>query len=204
MTYAELFTSIDERWARALDTLPKFKLARPRRSDFEALVRSIVFQQLAGKAAASIYDRLAAAVQLDPSSVARARMTTLRNAGLSEAKAKAIKGLARAADSGELDLPALRRAGDDDVEHALTALHGVGPWTAHMYLIFHLRRPDVWPTGDYGVRVGFRTLFELDELPTPRALIALGEPYRPHRSAVAWYCWRTVENGRAPAPRSGS
>jgi DNA-3-methyladenine glycosylase II len=62
----------------------------------------------------------------------------------------------------------------------------------------------VWPTGDYGVRVGYKTLFDLAELPTPRALLALGEPYRPHRSAVAWYCWRAVENGRAPAPRSGS
>jgi 3-methyladenine DNA glycosylase/8-oxoguanine DNA glycosylase len=72
-----------------------------------------------------------------------------------------------------------------------------------MYLIFHLRRPDVWPTGDYGVRQGFKAIFGLAELPAPRALAALGEPYRPYRSALAWHCWRALENGRA-IPRSGS
>ncbi|MFN2615167.1 MAG: DNA-3-methyladenine glycosylase, partial [Actinomycetota bacterium] len=123
---------------------------------------------------------------------------------LSEAKAAAIQTLARAVTTGTLDLDALRRAPDDVVERALCELRGIGPWTAHMFLIFHLRRPDVWPIGDYGVRQGFKSIFGLAELPTPRALGALGEPYRPHRSAVAWYCWRAVERGRAPVPRSNS
>lgn len=186
---------VDSRWAGVVEAVGPFRIARPQRTDFQALARSIVFQQLAGKAAASIYGKLERAFggSLDPASVARARMPKLRGAGLSEAKATTVRGLARAVDSGELDLPRLRRAPDEEVERALCGLRGIGPWTAHMYLVFHLRRPDVWPTGDYGVRQGFRAIFGLGELPSPRRLYEMGEPYRPYRTTVAWYCWRILD-----------
>jgi 3-methyladenine DNA glycosylase/8-oxoguanine DNA glycosylase len=91
---------------------------------------------------------------------------------------------------------------DDDVEAALTTVLGIGQWTAHMFCMFTLARPDVWPVGDYGVRAGWSLLHGDDELIAPRALAELGERFRPHRSAVAWYCWRAVEDARSsPQPR---
>ncbi len=199
---ARHLVTVDPRWEAVLAEHGPFRVPRTRRSSFEALARSIVYQQLAGKAAASIYARVVASfggTTLDASAVARARMPALRAAGLSEAKAVALQGLARAVVSGGLDLDRLRRSPDDEVERALCELRGIGPWTAHMFLIFHLRRPDIWPTGDYGVRQGFRKIFALPELPKPKELAGLGEPYRPYRSAVAWYCWRALDNGNGSA-----
>lgn len=192
---AEHLARVDPRWRRVIERHGPFRVAHPRRSDFEAIARMIVFQQLSGRAASSIHDRLVGAFggTLDPAAVARARVRKLRAAGLSAAKATAIRSLARVVASEGLDFRALRRRSDDEIERTLSALPGIGPWTAHMYLLFHLRRPDVWPTGDYGVRKGFQMVLGLGALPSARELAAHGEPYRPHRSAVAWYCWRALD-----------
>jgi 3-methyladenine DNA glycosylase/8-oxoguanine DNA glycosylase len=115
-----------------------------------------------------------------------------RAAGLSRAKTDAIRDLAAHVLAGDVDLVRAGRMQDDDVVAMLTKVRGVGPWTAQMFLIFDLHRLDVWPTGDYAVRVGYGRAFGLDETPTPRELAELGEAFRPYRTIAAWYCWRSV------------
>jgi 3-methyladenine DNA glycosylase/8-oxoguanine DNA glycosylase len=128
-----------------------------------------------------------------PLSVLRADELLLRGAGLSAAKLRAIRDLAEKVSSGEVPVDDLERLPDDEVVERLTRVRGIGVWTAQMYLMFRLRRPDVWPTGDLGVRAGFARMHGLDAYPTAKELHALGEPYRPWRSAVAWYCYRALE-----------
>lgn len=162
---------------------------------FEAVARAIAYQQLAGKAAASIWGRVRALCDgaFDPATVLALPVEALRGAGLSAAKAEAIRDLAVRCESGQIRFDRVGRMPDDEVVAMLTQAKGVGPWTAHMFLLFDLHRLDVWPTGDYGVRVGFARAFGLPEPPPPRALDELGEPFRPYRSVVAWYCWRAVD-----------
>jgi 3-methyladenine DNA glycosylase/8-oxoguanine DNA glycosylase len=162
---------------------------------FEALARSITFQQLAGAAAAAIWGRARALADgaFDAQTVLALPESQLRGAGLSQAKTDAIRDLARLVIAGEIRLDSAGRMSDDDVIAMLTQARGVGPWTAQMFLLFVLRRLDVWPTGDYAVRVGFGRAFSLAETPSPKQLEELGEPFRPYRSVVSWYCWRTVE-----------
>lgn len=183
------------------------KLTGRRQPDhFAALCESVVYQQLAGKAAAAIYGRLCTALGglPTPDGILAAGEATLRSAGLSGAKAACLQALAEAATSGQLALgPALRRMGDDELVGHLSAVRGIGPWTAEMFLIFTLGRLDVWPVGDYGVRKGYAAAYGLPDLPTPRQLMALGDPFRPYRTVAAWYCWRAAENpelARAVAP----
>jgi len=166
---------------------------------FEALAQSIAYQQLAGKAAASIWARVRALADgpFTPEAVLGLPPTSLRAAGLSQAKADAVRDLARLVDDRTIRLDRVGRMPDDDVVAMLTQARGVGPWTAHMFLLFDLQRLDVWPTGDYGVRVGFGRAFGLPEPPTARELEGLGEPFRPYRSVAAWYCWRVVDS---PSP----
>jgi 3-methyladenine DNA glycosylase/8-oxoguanine DNA glycosylase len=126
---------------------------------------------------------------------------TLRGAGLSRSKLAAIRDLAeRAADRRLPTLEALARLDDDDVIEALTQVRGVGPWTVHMLLIFRLGRPDVLPTSDFGVRKGFAQLHRREELPSPAALTAHAERWRPFRSAASWYLWRVLELAPPAAP----
>jgi DNA-3-methyladenine glycosylase II len=162
---------------------------------FGALVRAIVYQQLAGAAAAAIHRRFAAlyggvptaeAVDATPEEV-------LAAAGLSRAKVAAIKDLAAKVAAGHLRLDRLSRLGDDEIVEKLTTVRGIGPWTAQMFLIFHLNRPDVWPTGDLGVGAGYARIHNLPAPPTPRELQALGDIYRPFRTVAAWYCWRVLD-----------
>lgn len=162
---------------------------------FEALAEAIAYQQLAGKAAASIWGRVRALTDgaFDPQVVLALPNQALRGAGLSQAKADAIHDLARLVVSDEIRLDLVGRLPDDEVVAMLTRAKGVGPWTAHMFLMFNLHRLDVWPTGDYGVRVGYARAFGLDETPSSRELETLGERFRPYRSVVAWYCWRAVD-----------
>lgn len=166
---------------------------RPRHSDnFNAVARSIVFQQLAGKAAAAIYGRFAALFEGDPAPEALLALPepSLRGAGLSAAKTAALRDLALKAVDGTVPFAELDPLGDDEIVERLSAVRGVGRWTAEMFLIFQLRRPDVWPVDDLGVRKGYAIAKRLPALPTPRELAAFGEPFRPFRSAAAWYCWR--------------
>jgi DNA-3-methyladenine glycosylase II len=167
---------------------------------FAALCESVVYQQLAGKAAAAIFGRLCAAVGGPPSPEALTAVSdeVLRDAGLSGAKAACLRALAEAASSGNLDLGAARRMGDDELVEHLSAVRGIGRWTAEMFLIFTLGRLDVWPVGDYGVRKGYALAYGLPDLPTPRQLTPLGDAFRPYRSVAAWYCWRAAELGGLP------
>jgi len=157
--------------------------------------RAIVFQQLAGRAAASIHARMVDAVgsEVTPESVVATTEASLRASGLSGAKATSLLDLAARTLSGEVPLARLGYLSDDDVVTRLTVVRGIGPWTAQMFLMNALSRPDVWPVGDYGVRVGFARAWGLPALPTPAVLSSLGEPFRPYRSLVAWYCWRAAD-----------
>lgn len=170
---------------------------RPRRGDaFQSLAAAIVYQQLAGRAAQTIHGRFvdALAGEVTPARVLAAPEDDLRAAGLSRAKLAAIRDLAARTSSGEVPLDGLDRMTDDEVVASLTRVRGVGAWTAQMHLMFDLGRPDVWPTGDLGVRAGLGRVLGLAEPPTPREAELIGIGYRPWRSAVAWYCWRALES----------
>jgi 3-methyladenine DNA glycosylase/8-oxoguanine DNA glycosylase len=165
---------------------------------FGALVRAIVFQQLAGAAARAIHGRVRAAVgpDLTPEAVAAVPDEVLRAAGLSGAKLASLRDLSDKVLDGTVVLD-VRRLGDDEIVTRLSTVRGIGRWTAEMYLMFELRRLDVWPTGDLGVRAGYGLVWGLDEPPKPKALEALGEPFRPYRSIVARYLWEAVALRRA-------
>lgn len=168
---------------------------------FGALARSITYQQLAGNAAAAIHGRFRALVPgpLTPEAVLALPEEAMRGAGLSAAKTASIRDLAARAAGGELGLTSLSRLPDEEIVARLTAVRGIGRWTAEMFLLFELRRLDVWPTGDLAVREGWRLIHGLDIAPTPKALELLGEPFRPVRSAAAWYCWQAVHVARGQA-----
>ena len=165
------------------------------RTHFAALARSICYQQLAGRAAAAIHGRFAALYDGDPTpdAVLATDDDALRACGLSASKAASIRDLALANDDGRVAFDRLGRLPDDEVVRELVQVRGIGEWTAHMFLMFQLGRLDVWPTLDYGVRNGFTRLYGLAELPTPKQLAPLGDPFAPYRSVVAWYCWRAVD-----------
>jgi DNA-3-methyladenine glycosylase II len=168
----------------------------PAESHFAALVRAVVYQQLAGAAAAAIHGRLIAALggEVAPEPLRALSADTLRSVGLSGAKAASVRDLAGKVLDGTvvLDPRGLRAESDAEVVARLSAVRGIGKWTAEMFLMFQLRRLDVWPTGDLGVRKGFGLAWGIPT-PTARELDPLGEPYRPYRSVVAWYCWRAAE-----------
>ena len=168
----------------------------PAETHFAALVRSVLYQQLAGPAAAAIHGRLIAALggEVTPERVVALPAGTLRSVGLSGSKAAYVEDLAAKVLDGTvvLDPPGLRAESDAEVVARLTAVRGIGRWTAEMFLMFQLRRLDVWPTGDLGVRKGFGLAWEIPT-PTAKQLEPLGDPFRPYRSVVAWYCWRAAE-----------
>jgi DNA-3-methyladenine glycosylase II len=178
---------------------PRFR--RPTESHFASLVRAVVYQQLAGGAAAAIHGRLIAALDGDvqPEGLIALADESLRAVGLSRNKAASLRDLATKVLDGTVVLSprGLSRESDEEVIARLSAVRGIGPWTAEMFLLFQLRRLDVWPTGDLGVRRGYGLAWETP-MPTARQLDPLGEPYRPYRSVLAWYCWRAAElYGRA-------
>jgi DNA-3-methyladenine glycosylase II len=154
---------------------------------FPSLVDAIVSQQISGKAAESIMARLRGLVPIRPAALAEADLRRLRRAGLSRAKAVYVRELARFAANG--GLRGLGRLPDDAVVERLTSVKGVGVWTAEMFLIFSLGRPDVWPVGDGGVQ---RAALSLYGVKTPRKLSALGDRFRPFRTYAAWYLWRSL------------
>ncbi|MFL5781453.1 MAG: DNA-3-methyladenine glycosylase family protein [Thermoleophilaceae bacterium] len=167
---------------------------------YGALVRSIVGQQLSTKAAATIYGRLTdlfGGRTPTPQELLDTDPDAIRAAGMSGAKTAYLRSLAEHVLSGELELDRLNDLSDDDIVAELTAVKGLGVWTAHMFLIFHLNRPDVMPVGDLGVRNAARAVYELDHVPTAAELEEIAEPWRPHRSLGALYLWRSLDN--APA-----
>ena len=175
--------------------VPDLRRGRPRRTHFAELTRMVCYQQLAGRAAAAIYGRFEALFDGPPTPdlVLALPLDELRGVGLSGSKAASIVDLAEKVDVGLVQLDRMSRLPDEEVERELTLVRGIGQWTAHMFLMFQLGRLDVWPVGDFGVRNGYARLYGLDAMPTAKQLEALGEPFRPYRSLVAWWCWRTAD-----------
>ena len=167
----------------------------PASGRFERTARSIAYQQLGGAAAATIWGRTRALVPgpFEPAGVLALDDAALRGAGLSGAKVAALRDLALKVDTGEVRLDRLGHLDDEAVVTELTKVRGIGPWSAHMVLLFDLRRLDVWPTGDFGVRNGYHLAYSLPEMPAPKVLDGLGDVFRPYRSIAAWYCWRATE-----------
>lgn len=179
-----------------------FEIAPPR-SLFAALTEAIVYQQLTGKAAATIHGRVLAQYRPkrhpQPADLLATPDETLRACGLSGAKTRALKDLAERTLAGQLPtLPALRSMDDDAIADAVSAVRGIGRWTADMLLIFNLGRPDVLPVGDYGVQKGAQRLYRLRALPSPARLTALAKCWRPWRSLGSWYMWRVLELETVP------
>jgi DNA-3-methyladenine glycosylase II len=171
------------------------RLRPPRGDPFASLVAAITYQQLAGKAALTIHGRVVEALGGDvrPAAVLAADEAALRGAGLSAAKLRAIRDLAEQVRSGAVPLDGFDGATDAEIRTRLTRVTGIGPWTADMFLMFDLRRADVWPVGDLGVRNGLARVLGWEAAPSPDEAELIGVGYRPWRSAVAWYCWRAVE-----------
>ena len=190
----------------AASGLPKFP--RPTETHFAALVRAIVYQQLAGKAASTIHGRLVAALggDVSPLAVLTLDPTVMRAAGLSGNKAASVRDLAAKVADGivVLDVRRLAREPDEEVITRLCTVRGIGRWTAEMFLMFQLRHLDVWPVGDLGVRKGYGLAWGV-ATPTPQELVALGETFRPYRSVAAWFCWRATEiyAGAGPSALTG-
>lgn len=161
---------------------------------FEVLSREIAYQQLAGKAASAIWGRVREQTrEWVPGAVLALGEEPLRDAGLSGAKTRAMLDLAACCEGGSLDLARLGRLSDKEVIDRLSQVWGIGTWTAQMFLIFSLRRLDVWPVGDFGVRRGYGLAHGWTEPPTAGELEPLGDQFRPYRSVAAWYCWRATE-----------
>ena len=174
-------------------------LVRP----FDALAESIAYQQLSGRAAATIWGRVRALYgkrkYLDPNEILKTPDRKLRGAGLSRSKVAALKDLAAKTIDGTVPTAiALAKMSDDEIVERLIQVRGIGRWTVEMLLLFDLARPDVWPIHDYGVQKGFAKTFGKRKLPTPKQLLKHGKKFAPHRSVAAWYFWRALDNdGRA-------
>jgi DNA-3-methyladenine glycosylase II len=186
---------------------------KPARSirPFDALAESIAYQQLSGKAAATIFGRVRALYPrrkyLDPEKILATPDKAFRAAGLSRNKIAALKDLAAKTIDGTVPSSrAIIRMSDEEIIARLITVRGIGRWTVEMLLLFDLGRPDVWPVDDYGVRKGFAKAFGRRKLPTPKELMKFGEKWRPYRSVAAWYFWRALdapkETNRFDSPES--
>jgi DNA-3-methyladenine glycosylase II len=166
-----------------------------REPSFEMLARAIVFQQLSTKAATTIYGRLeeAAGGALTPESIQNLSVGEMRRAGLSRQKLGYIRDLAEHAVSGKVDFGRLPGMSDEEVIESLTDIKGVGVWTAHMFLMFSLRRPNILPVGDLGVRMAIQKAYKKRKMPTPKQVEQIAGNWHPYCSFAAWYLWRSLE-----------
>ncbi|MFI5396280.1 MAG: DNA-3-methyladenine glycosylase family protein [Candidatus Binatia bacterium] len=186
---------VDIRLAEVIDRAGPCML-RPRQQIYRSLFRAVLYQQLAGSAAAAIKRRVCAPFGgriPAPAEFLRAADEPLLRAGLSRQKLSYLRDLAAAFAEGRLRAQRLARLPDDEIITAVTAVRGIGEWTAHMLLIFSLGRPDVLPVGDYGVRKGMQRLYRLRNLPEPRTMERIAAPWRPYRSIASWYVWRSID-----------
>ena len=189
----------DARLARVIDAVGPCTMVQPRTgTHFDAISRSIVYQQLSGKAAGTIYDRftkrcgIAGALPTAMEVLAH-DSETLRECGLSTAKTAAIRDLAQHVIDGRLPLDEIDALSDEAIIESLTRVRGIGRWTAQMFLMFRLGRPDVLPVLDLGVRKGAQRIHNLRKLPDENRLEKLARPWAPWRSVASWYCWRVLE-----------
>ena len=194
----------DQAFAAALDAvgLPP---ARERPTGFASLLRIIIGQQVSAAAASGIWRRLEAAGSLEPAAIAALELEALKACGLSRQKASYALALSQAVASGTLDLEQVHALDDDGVVAALTAIKGIGRWTAEVYLLFAMRRRDVWPAGDLAVAVGMQRLRRLRQRPDPDRVRKLAEPWRPYRSAAALFMWHyyAAALAKPAAPAAG-
>jgi DNA-3-methyladenine glycosylase II len=204
---ARILARRDEVIAQLYEEVGAPRLRPPLPSHFDALVRAVVYQQLAGSAAAAIHGRLLDRLGggADPERLLQLSDVQLRSVGLSATKAASLRDLASKVLDGTVVLghDALARADDDEIVARLSGVRGIGRWTAEMFLMLQLRRLDIWPTGDLGVRRGYGLAWGVPR-PSARELDPLGDTYRPYRSVVAWYCWRAVELYARSAREAGS
>jgi DNA-3-methyladenine glycosylase II len=188
----------DRVMAQLMKRLGPFRLPRPSSDHFSALAESILYQQLAGAAARAIHRRFVALFDghVSPKRVLALPARRLREAGLSRAKALSIRDLAAKVADGTVPLRRIGVLPDDEIVTRLSVVRGIGRWTAEMFLIFRLRRLDVWPADDYGIRQGYALAYGLRTLLTPKELYTQGERFRPYRTVAAWYCWQVVREDR--------
>jgi DNA-3-methyladenine glycosylase II len=163
--------------------------------EFAALAESIVYQQLNGKAAATIFERFAALAgePLTPEGILKLSDEQLRGVGLSKQKSAYLKDLAAKTAAGALDFARLPELSDDEVIEHLTQVKGIGVWTAHMFLMFSLQRPNVLPTGDYGVQMAIKKHYKKRKLPKPKDMEKIARAWEPYRSVACWYMWRSLD-----------
>jgi DNA-3-methyladenine glycosylase II len=164
---------------------------------FETLVRSIVYQQLSGRVASVIFGRLKTAIgdgPVTPAAILKLRPERMRRLGLSGQKTLYIRELAKHTKKGSVVFEGLSEMDNTQVVEHLTQVKGIGVWTAHMFLIFALRRPDVLPTGDLGIRMAMQKAWNLPELPKPQEMESLAAKWRPWASVASWYLWRSLDN----------
>jgi DNA-3-methyladenine glycosylase II len=200
---ARILAGQDPVIARLLAETGPPKFGRPTESHFATLVRAVVYQQLAGRAAAAIHGRLITAMggDVQPEPLLALSDEDLRAVGLSKAKVASLRDLSAKVLDGTVLLspPRLARESDEEIIARLSTVRGIGRWTSEMFLLFQLRRLDVWPVGDLGIRHGYGLAWQVPT-PTAKELQPLGDPYRPYRSVLAWYCWRAAEiYGKAAA-----
>jgi len=197
----------DPAFTAVMQATGPFTPRSPDADPFNSLARAIVFQQLAGPAARAIHGRFTALFDGHPTAEAilQTPIEQLRTVGLSGNKATSIADLALKTTDGTVPLNRLDEISDAEIVQRLSTVRGIGRWTAEMFLIFQLRRLDVWPVGDLGVRHGYGLAWQVPT-PTARELGPLGEPFRPYRSVAAWYCWRAAElyAGAADSALTGS
>ncbi len=186
--------AVDPAWSPIIDRIGPCQL-RPRRDHFDTLVRAIIGQQISTKAAASIDARLRALAggSHHAETLLEFGEEALHGVGLSRVKARYVLNLADAVVSRRVRLHRLNALSDEEIVEQLTSVKGIGRWTAEMFLIFSLNRPDVLPVADLGVRVGLRNHFGLGELPKPRECETLTEPWRPYRTVAMWYLWQGLK-----------
>jgi DNA-3-methyladenine glycosylase II len=163
--------------------------------EFSSLAEAIVYQQLNGRAAVTIFNRFAALAgePLTPEGILKLSDEQLRRVGLSKQKSSYLKDLAAKTSDGLLNFARLPEMTDEEVIEHLTQVKGVGMWTAHMFLIFSLRRPNVLPTGDYGVQVAIRKHYKKRKLPKPKDMEKIARLWEPYRSVACWYMWRSLD-----------
>jgi DNA-3-methyladenine glycosylase II len=189
--------SIDPVMAEVIDAVGKCTLVpRTEWTHFDALLRSIVYQQLSGKAAATIHGRVLELIgdgEGTPRRIVDTSHDKFRAAGLSNAKASYVRNLAEHVLDGSLPVETLHELTDDEIISALTQVKGIGTWSAQMFLMFRLGRPDVLPTTDLGVQKGVQRAYKLRKLPTPAQVLRRGEKWAPYRTVASWYMWRVLE-----------
>lgn len=198
----------DKQLAKVIRRVGPLGITPQRMEDtFQTLLRAIIYQQLSGKAAATIHGRVVAAFgekgkKITPHHLITVADDELRAVGMSRAKVAAAKDLAAKTLDGTVPpVPKLRRLSDAEIVERLTSVRGIGVWTVEMLLLFRLGRPDVLPVSDLGVRKGFMLTYGHEELPKPAAILAHGERWRPFRSAASWYLWRACDLEKKPAAK---